>query len=82
MQCNSNAFGRDPLCALYSQEQHSLSHMCPSHITNTLKTNVQAICPALGFLPSDASTHCLQAAGANALLCDNVDPDLIHLLDQ
>ena len=75
-----NAAPNTPLCAYYTQDQTRLSHVCPSDITKTLQTNVQALGPALGFLPSDVSARCLRAAGANALLCANVDPDVIRLL--
>ena len=33
--------------------------------------------PALGFVPSDVSAHCLRTAGATGLLLAQVDPDVI-----
>ena len=52
----------------------------PGLITETLQQAVMYLGPSLGFLPSDVSARCLRAAGANALLCAKVDPDLIRLL--
>lgn len=75
-----NAAPTTPLCAYFSQEQQQMSYVCPSDISHTLRINVEALGPALGFLPSDVSARCLRAAGANALLCANVDPDVIRLL--
>ncbi|GFH55146.1 hypothetical protein CTEN210_11622 [Chaetoceros tenuissimus] len=75
-----NAAPNTPLCTYFCQERQRLVHVCPSDITNTLRTNVAALGPALGFLPSDVSARCLRAAGANALLCANVDSDVIRLL--
>ena len=36
--------------------------------------------PALGFLPTDISARSLRASGAMALLCAQVDSDVIRLL--
>jgi hypothetical protein len=53
----------------------------PSDITDALRTAVIALGPAtLGFNPSDISARCLRAAGAMALLCAQVDTDVIRLL--
>ena len=50
-----NAAPNTPLCTYFCQERQRLVHVCPSDITNTLRTNVAALGPALGFLPSDFS---------------------------
>ena len=53
----------------------------PSNITTILRTAVLALGPQnLGFSPSDISARCLRAAGAMALLCAQVDTDVIRLL--
>ena len=52
----------------------------PSLITETLRHAVIYLGHSLGFLPDDISARCLRAAGANALLCANVDTDIIRLL--
>ena len=52
----------------------------PALITETLRHAVTFLGPSLGFLPCDISARCLRAAGANALLCANVDSDIIRLL--
>jgi hypothetical protein len=52
----------------------------PAAITATLRLAVTSLGPSLGFLPSDISARCLRAAGAMALLCAQVDTDIIRLL--
>ena len=53
----------------------------PSQITDALRATV-ATCDSsqLGFLPSDVSARSLRAAGAMALLCAQVDTDVIRLI--
>jgi hypothetical protein len=53
----------------------------PSQITDALRATV-ALCDSnqLGFLPSDVSARSLRAAGAMALLCAEVDTDIIRLI--
>jgi hypothetical protein len=53
----------------------------PSQITNALCATV-ATCDSaqLGFLHSDVSARSLRAAGAMALLCVEVDTDIIRLI--
>jgi hypothetical protein len=53
----------------------------PSDITAALRFSTAVIGPTVGFLPADISARSLRAAGAMALLCAQVDSDvLIHLL--
>lgn len=53
----------------------------PSQITTALRSGVHLFDPAeLGFLPSDISARSLRAAGAMALLCAQVDTDIIRLI--
>jgi hypothetical protein len=49
-------------------------------ITDLLRTCTRAIGPTLGLLPKDISARSLRAGGAMALLCANVDSDMIRLL--
>jgi hypothetical protein len=53
----------------------------PSHITDALRATV-ATCDSnhLGFLHTDVSARSLRAAGAMALLCAEVDTDIIRLI--
>jgi hypothetical protein len=68
-----------PLSVYY--ENGAWRSVSPADITQILRTAVLAIGPAtLGFTPADISARCLRAAGAMALLCANVDTDLIRLL--
>jgi hypothetical protein len=55
-------------------------HIKPKNITDALQDAVRFLGPSLGFLPTDVTARCLRAAGANALLCSNVDTDIIRLL--
>ena len=67
-----------PLCSYYVAPRWCL--IKPSEITAALRTAVTFLGPSLGFLPNDVTARCLRAAGANALLCANVDTDIIRLL--
>lgn len=74
-----NASNDTPLVCIY-QHQHSTA-VKPNDITITLHNAITYLTPAsLGFLPSDVFARCLHAAGAKALLCANVNTDVIHLL--
>ena len=50
----------------------------PKHITKALKDCVTFLGADLGFLATDVTVRCLQAAGANALLLAKVDTNIIH----
>ena len=67
-----------PLCSYYLATKWCF--IKPSDITTALRTAVTFLGPSLGFLPTDVTARCLRAAGANALLCSNVDTDIIRLL--
>ena len=73
-----NAPVTSPVARVYTDKWENVT---PSNITMTLRQAVTFLSPAtLGFLPSDVSARCLRAAGANALLCADVDTDVIRLL--
>ena len=67
-----------PLCTYFTA--NSSKCIIPRHITTILRDAVTYLGPSLGFLPTDVTARCLRAAGANALLCSQVDTDIIHLL--
>jgi hypothetical protein len=75
---NNNAAPTTPLCKYFTATGSKT--ILPKHITESLRDAVTFLGPALGFLPSDVTARCLRAAGANALLCSNVDTDIIRLL--
>jgi len=56
------------------------SRITASDITRTIRQAVTLLGVDLGFLPSDVSARSLRAAGANALLLSNVDPNIIRLI--
>ena len=67
-----------PLASTYTTKWEKIK---PSDITTVLRQAVRFLSPAaLGFNPEDVTARCLRAAGANALLCANVDTDIIRLL--
>ena len=73
-----NAPPTSPIARVYTDKWENVT---PSNITLTLRQAVTFLSPAaLGFLPTDVSARCLRAAGANALLCADVDTDVIRLL--
>ena len=76
--CMFNADRQAPLAKVFCNNQWS--GVKPNDITTTLRNAVSFLGPSLGFLSSDVSARCLRAAGANALLCANVDGDVIRLL--
>ena len=74
----NNAPSICPIARVFTDKWENIT---PTNITLALRQAVTFLSPAsLGFLPSDVSARCLRAAGANALLCANVDTDVIRLL--
>jgi len=58
------------------RQQGVLSH----DITEALRMATAVVGPSVGFKPSDITARSLRAGGAMALLCADVDPDIIRLL--
>lgn len=52
----------------------------PADITTALRAATNTLGPLYGFLPQDISARSLRASGAMALLCAQVDSDVIRLL--
>jgi hypothetical protein len=52
----------------------------PNDITLALCHAVRLICPKVGLVEADMSARSLRAGGAMALLCAQVDDDIIQLL--
>jgi hypothetical protein len=73
-----NAPTTAPLASYYSNGRWKT--VTPGDITSTLRVAVDILGPALGFLSSDISARSLRASGAMALLCAQVDTDVIRLL--
>jgi hypothetical protein len=74
--------GAIPATNLATYYVNGVSHpVMPTQITTALRSGVLLFDPAeLGFLPADISARSLRAAGAMALLCANVDTDIIRLI--
>ena len=79
----SNAAPPDtPLGTYFSQGPagHSSHPVTSAKITDLLKSSAGILGPTLGLLPKDISARSLRAGGAMALLCANVDTDMIRLM--
>jgi len=66
--------------ASYYDSNNKLCHVTSHAISSALKLAVQVMGVPYGFLPKDISARSLRAAGAMALLCAQVDSDIIRLL--
>ena len=76
---NHNAPMAQPLATYYKNGQWN--NVTPSDITSMLRMSVLFLGPQnLGFLPQDISARSLRASGAMALLCAQVDSDIIRLI--
>lgn len=69
-----------PLASYYDATSQLLKPVKPADITSTLRTATDILGPLLGFLSKDISARSLRASGAMALLCAQVDSDIIRLL--
>jgi hypothetical protein len=76
----NNAPPGTPLARLFTQAPSEITKIKASDITRTIQQAVKSIGTDLGFLPSDVSARSLRAAGANALLLADVDPNIIRLI--
>jgi len=76
----SGAIGSTPLAAYRTQQGGRLTAVSAANITEALRIAVAMQGPTVGFLPEDISARALRAGGAMALLCAQVDSDLIRLL--
>jgi len=75
-----NAPPNTPLASVYSTQKQCFEPIKAPHITAALKLACTVMGPQFGFSPSDISARSLRASGAMALLCAQVDSDVIRLL--
>jgi hypothetical protein len=75
-----NAPPETPLASAYSAQHQKFVPIKPGDITDVLRIACTAMGPQFGFLPADISARSLRASGAMALLCAQVDTDVIRLL--
>jgi len=61
-------------------DNHRLHNVLAGHITDALRKATALVGPQVGFAPKDITARSLRAGGAMALLCADVDPDIIRLL--
>ena len=66
------------LCTVYITATN-IKHTTPTILTATLRSAAAAL-PDLGLLPHHISARALRAGGAMALLCSQVDSDIIKLV--
>jgi hypothetical protein len=75
---HSNAPAETPLATYVSNQKWQ--PIKPADITVTLRLAAAVLGPTYGFLPKDISARLMRAAGATALLCAQVDTDIIRLI--
>jgi hypothetical protein len=68
-----------PLCTIYNTST-STSKITSLLLTTHLRRAATALFATVGFPPEDISARALRAGGAMALLCAQVDPDVIKLV--
>ncbi len=74
-----NAPPTTPLCTVY-RSPCDITHVTPALLTAQLRCSATALYSLLGFAPADVSACALRAGGAMALLCAQVDTDIIKLV--
>jgi hypothetical protein len=67
-----------PIATYY--EANRWRHVPPNDITLVLRHIVRLIGPEVGLIILDVSSRLLRAGGAMALLCAQIDDNIIHLL--
>jgi hypothetical protein len=72
-----NAPCTTPLFRYWDCQWHTIT---TTTLTAQLRTTASALGPAWGINPTDISVRSLRSSGAMALLCANVDTDMIRLL--
>jgi hypothetical protein len=75
-----NAPTETPLASAYSARHQTFVPIKPGDITDVLWIACTAMGPQFEFVPSDISARSLRASGAMALLCAQVDTNVIRLL--
>jgi hypothetical protein len=68
-----------PLCSVYLIPT-TATYITPQMLTAHLRRSATILLPTLGFHPHDISARSLRAGGAMALLCANVDSNVIKLI--
>ena len=74
-----NAPPTTPLCSLYLHPP-AITFITPAMLTSHLRRSASILFPSLGFDPKEVSARSLRAGGAMALLCADVDANVIKLL--
>jgi hypothetical protein len=75
-----NAPPTTPLASYFNPASGTFKPIKPSDITATLKAACTVLGPLYRFLHTDISGRSLRASGAMALLCAQVDSDIIQLI--
>jgi hypothetical protein len=74
-----NAIPSTPLCTIFYSPA-TKCHVTAPILTSLLRHSAQALFSTLGFAPAEISARALRAGGAMALLCAQVDSDVIKLV--
>jgi hypothetical protein len=73
-----NAPPQTPLCSYFNGPV--LINISSNHLTTSLRESATALFSTTGFPPSEVSARALRAGGAMALLCAQVDDNIIKLV--
>jgi len=72
-----NTAASKPLASYY--HRNKLTPVTPTDVTERIRSSANALRHATGIDPSELSARSLRAGGAMALLCGNIDTDVIQL---
>lgn len=75
-----NAPPLTPLASFVDPVSQLIKAIKPANITSSLRISCALLGPRFGFLSSDISARSLRASGAMALLCAQVNSNVIQLL--
>ena len=69
-----------PIASYFDPTSQTIKPIKPADITASLRISCALLGPSFGFLSSDISARSLRASGAMALLCAQVDANVIQLI--
>ena len=75
-----HALPTTPLASIWNATTNTFKPIKPKDISDALRWSCSLLGPQFGFLATDISARSLRASGAMALLCAQVDSDIIQLL--
>ena len=61
-------------------ENGRTKHVTAANVTDSIRKSVTVLGPSVGLFPAEVNARSLRAGGAMALLCAQVDSDVIKLI--